>query len=141
MYCDQRTSNHMGLFSSIFRNRDSGEKPEDSDVSWILLNRAEQLDEIEVLSKERPQFIFKHSTSCGISGMVLRMFKKSYNLDAQEADLYYLDLHSYRQLSNEVARKFGVHHQSPQLIVIKNGEVVDHNSHGAISGVPLEKYL
>ena len=131
----------MGIFSSIFGNKNSGENQEKKNVSWISLDKMEQLDEISDLSKDRPQFIFKHSTSCGISGMVLRMFKQSYNLESDEADLYYLDLHSHRQISNEVSRKFGVHHQSPQLLVIKNGEVVDHNSHGAISGISLEKYL
>lgn len=131
----------MGLFNSIFGKKTSGENQEKSKVTWIPLNMSEQLDEIAVLSKERPQFIFKHSTSCGISGMVLRMFKQSYDLESKEADLYYLDIHSYRQLSNEVARKFDVLHQSPQLLVIKNGEVVYHNSHGAISGSSLEKYL
>ncbi len=131
----------MGIFNSIFGNSNSDDSKEKSNVPWISLNNLDQLEAIRGMSEQRPQFIFKHSTSCGISGMVLRMFKKRYNLEPNEADLYYLDLHAYRQISNEVANKFGVYHQSPQLLVIKNGEVVDHSSHGAISEMNPEAYL
>ncbi|MCW5516561.1 bacillithiol system redox-active protein YtxJ [Muriicola sp. Z0-33] len=131
----------MGIFSSIFGNSSSGENNDNGKAAWISLNSLDQLEEIEKMSEDRPQFIFKHSTSCGISGMVLRMFKQSYSLEPKAADLYYLDLHAYRQISNKVAEKFGVYHQSPQLLVIKNGEVVAHNSHGGISEMALENYI
>jgi len=131
----------MGIFRSIFGNSTSEENQENNNASWIPLNSLEQLSEIEEVSKNRPQIIFKHSTTCGISGMVFRMFKQAYNLEPDAADLYYLDLHAYREISNEVAKKFGVYHQSPQLIVIKNGAVVRHDSHGAISELSLEEYL
>ncbi|MBT8183779.1 MAG: bacillithiol system redox-active protein YtxJ [Eudoraea sp.] len=131
----------MGMFTSIFGNRNSGENPEKNEVTWIPLNSLDQLEEIKQRSAKRPQIIFKHSTSCGVSSMVLRMFKSGYHLGAQAADLYYLDLHRDRPVSNEVAKRFGVYHQSPQLLVIKNGEVVAHDSHGAITGMALEKYL
>lgn len=131
----------MGIFNSIFGNKGTGNNKEKNKLPWISLDSLEQLKDIRDMSKIRPQFIFKHSTSCGISGMVLRMFRQRYNLAPKEADLYYLDLHAYRQISNEVAKEFGVYHQSPQLLVIKNGEVVDHSSHGAISEMAPETYL
>lgn len=130
----------MGIFKSIFGSKNSGQE-EKSSTPWITLNTLDQLNEIEALSQQRPQLIFKHSTSCGISTMVLRMFKDNYSLRADEADLYYLDLHSYRQVSNEVVNKFGVYHQSPQLIIIKNKTVVGHSSHGAISEMELKNYI
>ena len=71
--------------------------------------------------------------------MVLRMFSDHYTLGG-EADLYYLDLHAHRDVSNIVASKFQVFHQSPQLLIIKDGEVVFHASHGAIADVDVEIY-
>jgi bacillithiol system protein YtxJ len=73
--------------------------------------------------------------------MVLNMFKSGYALEPGQADFYFLDLHAHREVSNGVAQKFQVMHQSPQLLVIKNGVVVAHDSHGAISEINLEQYL
>ena len=131
----------MGLFNSIFGGKKPVDGKEEESTVWIPLQELEQLDKVEASSNDRPQFIFKHSTSCGISGMVLRMFRESYKLDSDAADLYYLDLHSYREISNEIASRFGVYHQSPQLLVIKDGLVVDHRSHGAITSIAVEQYL
>jgi len=71
----------------------------------------------------------------------MNMFKKSYDFSADEIDLYYLDLHAYREVSNETGYKFQVMHQSPQLLVIKNATVVTHTSHGAIAELDLKKYV
>ena len=73
--------------------------------------------------------------------MVMNQFVSNYNFTQDEMDLYYLDLLSYRDVSNEVGYKFQVIHASPQLLVIKNGVVVAHASHGAINGIELERYL
>ena len=127
----------MGLFGNLFTNK---ERKEENQLPWIKLTSIEQLKEIEERSKTKPQFIFKHSTTCGISRMVFGMFSKSYPFDENRADLYYLDLHAYRPVSNEVGIVFQVLHQSPQLLVIKNGETVFHTSHGAITEVNLEKF-
>lgn len=127
----------MGLFGSLFGSK---ELEEERKLPWISLSSVEQLSEIKERSKTRPQFIFKHSTTCGISRMVLGMFSRSYPFDGNKADLYYLDLHSNREVSNEVGITFQVVHQSPQLLVIKNEETVFHTSHGAISEVNLEQY-
>lgn len=131
----------MGLLNNIFGNKNSNEKKVETDLPWINLVSLAQLDEIESKSAQRVQVIFKHSTTCGISRMVMNMFKNSYNFSEDQIDLYYLDLLSYREVSNGVAEKFKVMHQSPQLLVIKNGTVVAHDSHGAINEISLEKYL
>ena len=131
----------MGIINALFGSKDSAGDHQNNNATWTPLTNFEQLDEIVALSRDRPQFIFKHSTSCGVSGMVLRMFKGQYKLDAAAADLYYLDLHSYRDLSDEIATRFGVYHQSPQLLVIKNGLVTEHKSHGAIAEMSPENYL
>jgi len=131
----------MGVFNGLFGGKGNKEKKEEKSLPWIALNSLEQLEEIEKKSLSKPQFIFKHSTTCGISRMVINMFKSSYNFTESQADLYYLDLHAFREVSNETGFKFQVMHQSPQLLVIKNGTTVSHASHGAIAEVNLEQFI
>ena len=71
--------------------------------------------------------------------MVMNQFVTMYDLDLN-ADLYYLDLLNYRDVSNEIGYKFQVMHQSPQLLIIKNGTAVAHASHGAINDLELNKF-
>jgi len=122
----------MGLFSGLFSG-DSNNQKEGKDFPWIPLTSVDQLSEIEERSKTKPQLIFKHSTTCGISRMVIRTFTDTFEFTPQEVDVYYLDLHSYREVSNETGYKFQVLHQSPQLLIIKNGITVAHASHGSIN--------
>lgn len=126
------------MFGKLFGNNKAPK--EEKELPWQNLTTIEQLDEIELSSKGKTQLIFKHSTRCGISRMVLNQFTETYNLDLN-ADLFYLDLLSYRDVSNEVGYKFQVMHQSPQLLVIKNGVVVAHASHGAINDLDLSKFV
>ena len=109
-------------------------------LPWQALTEVSQLDTITEKSTGKTQLVFKHSTRCGISRMVMNQFESAYQLDLN-ADLYYLDLLNCREVSNEVGCKFQVMHQSPQLIVIRNGVVVAHASHGAVNEVDLEKFL
>ena len=132
----------MGLFDKIFNS----EKKEGSDnknvTPWIDLNSMEQLDEIEKASEENTVAILKHSTRCGISRMVLKMFESDYDLDENKpVKLYFLDLISHRDISNEIAERFKVRHESPQLIVLKNREVVHHSSHQGISANKLAEFV
>ncbi|WP_296386220.1 bacillithiol system redox-active protein YtxJ [Winogradskyella sp.] len=128
----------MGIFNKIFSG--SSESKEEKVLPWLPLNAVNQLDKITEQSKVKTQLIFKHSTRCGISRMVMNQFVSAYDVNSN-ADLYYLDLLSYRDVSNEVGYKFQVMHQSPQLLVLKNGVVVAHASHGGINEVDLEKFL
>jgi bacillithiol system protein YtxJ len=99
-------------------------------MNWIPLQEMGQLDEIVTRSHQNLQVIFKHSTRCSISSMAL------HRLERDEAplgaDFYYLDLLSYRPISSAIAERFQVQHESPQIIVFKNGEVVYDESHMAI---------
>ncbi|MBG49448.1 MAG: bacillithiol system redox-active protein YtxJ [Pseudozobellia sp.] len=130
----------MGLFGSLFGGKGESESSS-SKIPWVDLKEISQLDEIKANSFNRPQIIFKHSTTCGISRMVLNMFTKDYTLENDQMDFYFLDLHQYRPVSNEVAHQFNVVHQSPQLLIIKDGAVVAHDSHGAITDLKLETYI
>ena len=112
-----------------------------SHINWIPLTSLEQIDAIKEQSKAETIFIFKHSTRCGISSMVIKRFEKMFDETMQNVKVYYLDLLSYREISNEVGYNFQVMHQSPQLLIIKNETAVGNASHYDINAVNLQDYL
>ena len=128
----------MSLFKNIFGG--SEEEPKVSKLNWTALTDLGQLHEIIELSNTKAVAIFKHSTRCSISRMALKQFENEFVLD-DKITLYFLDLLNYRAVSNEIASRFGVEHQSPQLIVIKNGKVVHDASHSDIDATDFERYL
>ena len=128
----------MGLFS---KSKKTKEEKIEKQMPWHVLSSTEQLDDIKEISKSTPVAIFKHSTRCGISRMVMRQFESSYSLNDSQLKLYYLDLLNYRSLSDEVGFTFQVMHQSPQLIVIKDGVAVAHASHNSIQAQELENFI
>ena len=126
----------MGFLNNIFG---SSEPKEEKLLPWQDLTNVSQLDEIEQRSKTKTQVVFKHSTRCGVSSMVMNQFVSMYDVDAN-LDLYYLDLLGHRDVSNEIGYKFQVMHQSPQLLIIKNGTTVAHASHGGINDIDLSRF-
>jgi bacillithiol system protein YtxJ len=103
-------------------------------MNWIKLEDLSQLEKIKEESNEKPVVIFKHSTSCAISGMAWNRIQRNWtNGDSEKLTPYFLDLIAHRALSNAVADEFGVMHASPQVIVIKEGKAVYDNSHMGIS--------
>lgn len=129
----------MGLLNKLFGG--NNEVKEEKVLPWIPLNKLTQLNLIENKSANKTQVIFKHSTRCGISSMAMRQFVSGYDFTEKDLDLYYLDLINYRSISDEVGHKFQVFHESPQLLVIKNGVVVAHASHGAINDIDLNRFI
>ncbi|WP_299254544.1 bacillithiol system redox-active protein YtxJ [uncultured Lacinutrix sp.] len=127
----------MTMFGKLFGG--SKEPKEEKILPWKQLTTVDQLNVIEKLSKGKTQVIFKHSTRCGISKMVMNQFVSAFDVDIN-LDLYYLDLLSFREVSNEAGFKFQVMHQSPQLLIIKNGVAVAHASHGGINEIDLAKF-
>jgi len=126
----------MGLMDSLFGKQSN--KVSRPRLSWLPLNDTEQIDQIILNSKSKYQAIFKHSTRCGVSSGVLRQFERQENSDA--IDFYFLDLLSHRAVSDEIASRLGVIHQSPQLIVLKNGSVSNHASHYDIMSIKLDDF-
>jgi bacillithiol system protein YtxJ len=98
--------------------------------SWKVLDSESQVDALIERSKEQPLALFKHSTRCSISSMVKSRLESSWKDESPE--LYILDLLRYRSVSNYIEDKLAVTHQSPQLILLKNGKVVYQASHGSI---------
>lgn len=129
----------MGLINKLFGG--STESKEEKMLPWLPLTEVAQLVAISEKSNTKTQVIFKHSTRCGISRMVMNQFVEAYDLTENDLDLYYLDLLNYREVSNETGYKFQVLHESPQLIVIRNGVVVAHASHGAINDIDLTRFI
>lgn len=100
-------------------------------MNWIPLITEQQLDEIAAKSFSTPQVIFKHSTTCSISSMALNRLQRAET--PINVDFHYLDLLKLRGISAAIATKFDVPHESPQVIVLKNGNCVYDESHYAIS--------
>ena len=107
---------------------------------WIQLSTENTLDEIIELSFQKPVILFKHSTRCSISSMALSRFEREWDL-SQHVELFYLDLIAFRELSNEIARVLNVEHQSPQVLLLKNGGVIYNASHNGISAQEIKSAL
>jgi bacillithiol system protein YtxJ len=128
----------MSIFNSIF-----GEpKPNSnsSNINWNPLEDLGQIEEIITLSEQMPVIIFKHSTRCSISRMALKNFENEYDL-GENVTAYFLDLISFREVSNEIASRFNVVHQSPQLLLIVGGKSVYDVSHSSIDAQELKSKI
>jgi len=127
----------MGIFNSIFGKSDELEV---SKINWIDLNNESQLDDIQKISKNKSIVIFKNSSRCSISRFVLKQFENEFNLQ-DKMDCYFLDVLKNREVSNEISKRFKIIHQSPQLIVIKDGLAIYNASHEAIDAAELKKMV
>jgi len=100
-------------------------------MTWNELTEESQLAKIKEQSNTRPVIIFKHSTRCSISTMAKSRLERS--IAPEHVDFYYLDLIRYRTISNMLVDEFGVHHESPQILLIRSGACVYDESHNGIS--------
>jgi bacillithiol system protein YtxJ len=102
-----------------------------SSLKWNKVENPADIDVIWQNSTQIPVVIFKHSTRCSVSSMALSRFEREWNNDSA-VEIWFLDLIAFRELSNQIAQKSGVRHESPQVILLSNGKVVYHASHNAI---------
>jgi bacillithiol system protein YtxJ len=101
---------------------------------WKTLTSEKQIEEINEISFQRPVVIFKHSTRCSISAVSWSRFNSAFaKSTADSADFYYLDILSNRGISNALAERYRVHHESPQVLLISKGECIADASHFNIS--------
>ena len=102
-------------------------------MEWNKLESKEDLAQLVVVSAITPVLIFKHSVRCGTSSMALnrleRMWKEE---DNQKLVPYFLDLIAHRDVSREVESRFGIEHESPQVLIIQNGKCIYSESHSGI---------
>lgn len=123
----------MSFFDKIFGGK---EEAKEQKSFW---KKIESEDDLKIAIENSYAYkiaIFKHSTSCFISKTVLKNFERDLeNLENKEdiADLYFLDLLAYRPISNKIAEDLEIRHESPQLLVIENGKVINDASHQDIS--------
>jgi bacillithiol system protein YtxJ len=136
-FCESIIS--MGLFNRILGSKQKVEK--ETFVNWIPFNSLDQIKMIKELSKSETIFIFKHSTRCGISSMVIKRFESLFEISMKNVKVFYLDLLSFRTISDEVGLSFKVEHQSPQLLIIRNEVAVKDASHHDITSININKYL
>ncbi len=110
-------------------------------TGWKHLETIDQLNQIIADSHNQTVVIFKHSTRCSISSMAQRRLTDLKTEDAAQAAFYYLDLIAHREVSNRIAEQLDEVHQSPQILVLKNGECVYEASHMEITPRELQEFL
>jgi bacillithiol system protein YtxJ len=129
----------MKLLKKIFKKNDP--EAQEAFINWLHLINIDQIKQIRSLSKSETVFIFKHSTRCGISKMVIKRFENMFDESMSNVKVYYLDLLNYRDVSDKVGVTFNVIHQSPQLLIIKNEVSVFNASHQDITSIKLQDHL
>ena len=113
-------------------------------MKWFPLTTSEQLEFIDSQSFEKEHLavaIFKHSTRCSISSVAKNRIESSWAFNEKELPIFYLDLLNYRALSNTISEKYGIEHESPQLLLIKNGKCIYHPSHNDIRSADVKTFL
>lgn len=129
----------MSFLKNIFSGSEN-QNNSSNKINWIALTDLGQLNDMISLSNEKPVAIFKHSTRCSVSRMALKQFENEFDL-SDKVTPYFLDLIAYRDISNEIANRFGVTHQSPQLLLIKDGKAIYNVSHSDIDAEALKGKL
>ncbi len=111
-------------------------------MNWNKITSEAQIDQLITESTEKPVLIFKHSTRCSISSMSLdRLLRNWKEEDSLQITPYYLDLIAYRSISNLVAERLGIPHESPQVLLLKSGKVTYHESHYGISYAEIKSQI
>ena len=106
-------------------------------MNWKSLVEMEMLNEMIDKSYDSPQVLFKHSTRCSISSLALSRL----NFRSVDKDYYILDIIAYREISNKIAKRFNVTHQSPQILLLHKGKCIYDASHLGISGSQVKKKM
>ena len=109
----------------------------DEENTMAEVRKLHDIDEVDQLieaSHEKPVLIFKHSLICPISGMAYREYERYLaDLSADDGGVHTLiEIQNARPVSNAVAEKTGVRHESPQALLVRDGKVVWHQSHSSI---------
>jgi len=127
----------MGWFSSKHKTNNISR----GNIEWIPLTEMNQLNEIKEESKSIPVLILKHSTRCSVSLMAKNALDKNWDIEPDKIKAYYLDLLKFRPISNQIVEEFSVQHQSPQVLLIKNGVCDYTTTHSAIDARAIKQNL
>jgi len=110
-------------------------------LEWHALTTSAELQALTRKSHDTPAVILKHSTRCGASAVVKRRLEEDWDIEAGAAHAHLLDLIGHRDVSDEVAETFGVQHESPQVLIIKDGRSIFDASHGDVSVAAIKRAL
>lgn len=110
-------------------------------LKWNNLESVEQLAEVQQKSKEQPVLIFKHSTRCSISRTALDRLERNWEDAGTDLQPYFLDLIAHRDVSNSIANTYNVQHESPQVLIIKDGKSVYDKSHLEIDFKSIKSFV
>jgi bacillithiol system protein YtxJ len=110
-------------------------------INWKRIESEEQLEELINSSHDTPAAVFKSSHRCGASAFARQRLESQWQNGHGEIDFYFLDIIPNREISNEIAARFRVSHQSPQVILIRDGQSVYDASHYRVSAANLKKAL
>jgi bacillithiol system protein YtxJ len=110
-----------------------------SSFPWKEITSVEEFNEMLNAPTDKAKLFFKHSTRCSISSMALKGFEREWNVSSDDFELYFVDLIAHRDISNAIAAESHVEHQSPQVVVWRNGEVVYNASHHHIDAQKIQQ--
>ncbi|HET8864905.1 MAG TPA: bacillithiol system redox-active protein YtxJ [Gracilimonas sp.] len=130
----------MRFFQSLNRifgmDNDGG-----SDLDWKKVSSKENLSEIIKASGQKPQVIYKHSTRCATSFFALKNIQGLSEETKEKAEFYIVDVIKQRELSYFIAERFGIKHESPQVFILRNGDVLWNGSHHEVNAESLQTYI
>lgn len=112
-------------------------------MNWLSLATENQLEEIDRLSYDseiKGVLLFKHSTRCSISSMALNRLERNLKV-SDNLPSYLLDLLDHRSISQFIADRYSIDHESPQLLVIKEGKCIYNASHSEINAADIEAII
>lgn len=112
-----------------------------SEQYWITLDNINSANKVLELSHEKPQLLYKHSYRCGTCLYTKSEIENRAEAITKSAGMHFIDVIKSREVSNYIAEKLGIRHESPQAIVLENGNVVWHKSHSAIKGAKILEVL
>lgn len=112
-------------------------------MKYIELTSEIQLEEMDAksFSQSNGVLVFKHSRRCSISSMAYGRFTRKWDYNEENFPIYYVDVIGQRNVSNAIAGKYDVGHESPQILLIKDGKCSYTASHMAIDPVNLNSIL
>jgi len=111
-------------------------------MKWSELRSAHQIEEIRKESREKPILIFKYSSRCSLSQLALDRLERNWKeTEMTGIKSYFLDLITYREMSNRIAHEFDVEHESPQVLIIENEKSIYDQSHMSIDYQAIKEAL
>ena len=131
----------MSIVDWFKRLMDAPDVADYAALGFEQIDAVEDVDRVISASKARPVFVYKHSSRCGVSIVAQQRILEYLKGASGDASFYHVDVLTARPLSDAIAQRLGIHHQSPQLILIRDGEVVWDASHGAVNGAGIEAAL